>query len=61
MKKADRPFARIIEQAQKAMADVPLGGLEDEPLGMYGVTRREVRLGNIVAIALTTLRSGEEA
>jgi hypothetical protein len=47
----DDPMARIIDQAQKALAGEPVRGLEMNPPGLYGLTHVELRLGNIIAIA----------
>lgn len=42
---------RILSQAEKALADEPVECLEDAPLGLYDLTHREVRIGNIIAMA----------
>lgn len=51
-------YERIIEQAQKARDDEPIDSLRDIPLGMYGLTHQQVRLGNIIAIATVAHRKG---
>ena len=46
---------RIRNMADRALNGEAPRGLEDEPLGMYGLTRQEVFLGNILAVAQTAL------
>jgi hypothetical protein len=52
---------RIIEQAQLALRDEPIRGLEDTPLGAFGLSIKEMRLGNIIAIARVAQREGVNA
>lgn len=47
----NKAFERIIKQAELGLRDIPIRGLEGEPLGLYGVTVKELRMGNIEAIA----------
>jgi hypothetical protein len=47
-------FERIIEQAEKR--DITPRGLEGFPLGLYGLTIQQVRMGNVMAIATVALR-----
>lgn len=42
---------RIIQQAEKARDDVPF----ETPVGYFGVSMRDMRLGNIIAIAANAL------
>lgn len=42
---------RIIEEAQKALNGEPVESLNDLPLGAYGLSHQQMRLGNIIAIA----------
>ena len=50
----DSTFVRIKDQASKALNSV---GFET-PVGLYGVSIREMRLGNIIAIAVNAYRGG---
>jgi hypothetical protein len=47
-------FERIRDQAQKALDEVPF----ETPVGAYGVSMREMRLGNILAITAVAWKSG---
>lgn len=49
------PLERVLEQAEKALRDEPVRGLEDYPLGLLGLTHQELRLGNIIAISRVAL------
>jgi len=49
--KMDKAFKRIVQQAQLGLQDKPVKGLENEPLGLYGLTLKQLRMGNIEAIA----------
>ena len=48
---------RIIDQAEKALRDEPVESLRDLPLGAFGLTHREIRLGNIISIAREAQRA----
>lgn len=48
---------RIIEQARKAQDNIPI---HDVYPGLYGITLRELRLGNIIAIATVAMEQERE-
>ena len=48
---AESALSRILVQAEKALDDVPF----ETPVGIYGLSIKEMRLGNIIAIARTAL------
>lgn len=48
-------LARILEQAEKALAEEPVECLKDVNLGLYGLSHQTVRIGTIIAIVRTAL------